>query len=59
MQKRTPEVTNPNTAPVFNFDIERMSTAIDSGTLSFPRKGMSHRERNEWIQSKLSQLDGR
>lgn len=59
MQKRTPEVTNPNIAAVFNFDLERMSTAINSGTISFPRKGMSHRERNEWIQLKLSQLDGK
>lgn len=59
MQKRNPEITNQAPAPVFNFDLERMSTAINSGTISFPRKGMSHRERNEWIQLKLSQLDGR
>ena len=59
MQKHTSEITKNNAPPVFNFDLDRMTAAVNSDTISFPRKGMSHQERKEWIRAKLSQLDGK
>lgn len=55
MQKN-PELPRKNAEePVFNFDLERMKAAIESGVVSFPR-GLSPKERKEWIRKHLSSL---
>jgi hypothetical protein len=41
----------------FNFDMDKITKSINSGTISFPRKGMTGQERIDWIRLKLKELD--
>ena len=40
----------------FNYDLVRMSSAIESGSITLPR-GQNHAERKEWIRAQLAKLD--
>jgi hypothetical protein len=38
--------------PQINFDLERMKTSIESGTISLPR-GMTHQQRRQFVRDHL------
>lgn len=42
--------------PQFNFDLEQMTKAINSGTISLPR-GLTGEERREFIRKRLEEID--
>lgn len=42
--------------PPFNFNLERMQAALNSGTISFPR-GLTGEERREFIRKRLEDID--
>ncbi|CAI8999170.1 hypothetical protein EMIT0196MI5_90158 [Pseudomonas sp. IT-196MI5] len=48
--------TSRKNAGKFNFDLQRMTAALEGGTISFPR-GQTHEERIEWIREKLREID--
>lgn len=45
-----------NMEPQFNFDLEQMQAALNSGTISFPR-GLTGDERREFIRKRLEEID--
>lgn len=40
----------------FNFDLDKMKEALESGVISFPR-GLTGEERREFIRKRLEELD--
>lgn len=54
--QRHEDTTRPNEPVRFNYDLDRMSSAIASGSITLPR-GQNHAERKEWIRAQLAKLD--
>jgi len=54
--QRHESTTRRNEPVQFNFDLARMTSAIESGSITLPR-GQSHAERKEWIRAQLAKLD--
>lgn len=40
----------------FNFDLDQMKAALESGVISFPR-GLTGEERREFIRKRLEEID--
>jgi len=40
----------------FNFDLDKMKEALESGTISFPRR-LTGEERQEFIRKRLAEID--
>lgn len=40
----------------FNFDLDKMTEALNSGTISFP-PGLTGEERREFIRKRLAEID--
>lgn len=48
--------TDKDTECTFNFDLEEMEKALNSGTISFPR-GLTGEQRRAFIRERLKQID--
>jgi len=54
--QRNEDTARRNEPARFNYDLARMSSAIESGSITLPR-GQNHAERKEWIRAQLAKLD--
>jgi len=45
-----------NSDKQFNFDLEKMKSSIESGTISLPPK-LNHQERMDFIKKELEKID--
>ena len=48
--------TDKDTECTFNFDLEKMEEALNSGTISFPR-GLTGEQRRAFIRERLREID--
>lgn len=48
--------TDKDTECTFNFDLEKMEKALNSGTISFPR-GLTGEQRRAFIREQLREID--